>query len=199
MSLLWPSPWPVATERVRRLYQQPISWAAGLEKFLHFPGSASQVRQRTLLGPRPGPYMELLWETCLLDGNLIAFEKPSGGVRPSAVCKILYRFAGIYRLRACGWDIEASLAPLQVMDVTKGGSETSVHTLATALIEGLAIFMLDSKVAFTMQQVLENAEARAAVALLVAYLHDVIIAGLADVAAATVQVKLAGMPDAIQP
>ena len=91
---------------------------------------------------------ELPQETFLLDGLLIGLEKPDGGVRPIAISETWYRFAGVCALRAYGRDIGAALAPLQVGVGTQGGTETVVHALAAALMEGHAVFTVDMKNAF---------------------------------------------------
>ena len=108
---------------------------------------------------------ELPRETFLLDSNLIGLDKPDGGVRPIAIGEAWYRFAGICALRECGRDIGAGLAPLQLGVGTRGGTETVVHALSSALAEGHAVFAIDMRNAFntvSRQAILEAVKERAA-------------------------------------
>ena len=108
---------------------------------------------------------ELPRETFLLDSNLIGLDKPDGGVRPIAIGEAWYRFAGICALRECGRDIGAGLAPLQLGVGTRGGTETVVHALSSALAEGHAVFAIDMRNAFntvSRQAILEAVKEHAA-------------------------------------
>ena len=78
---------------------------------------------------------ELPREAFLLDELLMGLEKPGRVVRPIAIIKTCYRFAGVCALRMYGRGICARLAPLHVGVGPPGGTETVTHELASALAE----------------------------------------------------------------